>query len=340
VSYTVLPVLQIVAGEAQPLNTPVEFSVVIADLPGTTVEWDWGDGSPVEAGATSPGTEPGTLDVLNTHAFASPGPFTITLTVDYGAVTQTATVEYSAGLAPDIVSVTGPVAPIPESTTASVTVVFEDDSEAHTVTFDWGDGSSMTTVNLGPGEFEASASHPYFDPDAYTVTVTVTDATGLSDTETVFVVVYDPNGRRMWGLGDVDLDADHNLGFGFFVRNTKWFGPKGAFAFDVDNCSVAEVLQWQCIGFPNELVFVSTDVDEFYVLGDWAVATGTGYIVGDSGTYDWALVVGDESPDEIRVRIRDASDPSIVVFDTNPGDWVFTEPTIDIDSGIIKIVTR
>ena len=194
---------QVNAGSDQTVDEAdmVSFSGSFTD-PSTsdthTIEWDFGDGS------TSTGT------LTPTHAYGDNGVYTVTLTVtddDGGEGTDTLTVTV-LNVAPSISAlVMNPpnpanpefILPIVQEPlfTASASDVGSDDL---TFTWNWGDGSATTATifyndgvapDLYPspgGTYPFSSTdqkgHVYSAPGTYTVTLSVTDDDGGTDTAT------------------------------------------------------------------------------------------------------------------------------------------------------------
>jgi PKD repeat protein len=141
----------------------------------TTYAWDFGD--------TAVGT-----GINTTHEYATPGTFTATLTVtDAAGLSSTATASITA-------TNTAPVATIlarPASGLVPLTVAFDGssstDAENNIATYAWdfGDGSNESVIGT---------THVYNSGGVFTVTLTVTDAFGLSSqaTTTVEVVTNQP----------------------------------------------------------------------------------------------------------------------------------------------------
>jgi len=122
----------------------------------TTYEWDWGDGA-TDSGVTA------------SHTYASYGTYTITLTVidDLGAMdTESKSVRLNA---PPVASFTASVDKKTVTVDASGST---DDGMIVSYAWDWGDGTT------GTGKI---ASHVYGAYGTYTITLTVTDDGGLTD---------------------------------------------------------------------------------------------------------------------------------------------------------------
>lgn len=133
----------------------------------TAYSWDFGDGSSAGTGATP------------SHAYATPGTYTITLTVT-GSEGLTASVSHT------LTVVGAPVAIPALSTThlvAGSPVSFNGSSSTGGISaYAWTFGDGAT----GSG---ASPSHTYARAGTYTVTLTVTDASGFTATRSLSVVV-------------------------------------------------------------------------------------------------------------------------------------------------------
>jgi PKD repeat protein len=196
------PFTQLVNVVAPPNQEPVAQFVATAtgssvafdgsgsrDADGTIASWAWdfGDGSPVstDAGSTS-------------HVYASPGVYTVSLTVtdDDGApsveFTDEVTIEPPVNLRPDAQFV---------ATTTGLSVAFDgsgsSDSDGSIASWAWtfGDGSSSTS---------ATPTHVYAAAGAYVVSLTVTDDDGATDSVTQSVTVVAPIPADSDGDGVVD----------------------------------------------------------------------------------------------------------------------------------------
>ena len=176
-------------------GTPVTFDgTASSDPDGSIVSytWDFGDGS------TGSGATPG-------HTYAADGNYTVTLTVtddagDTGTDATTASIG-AVGNLPPVSDANGPY-----SGTAGMPVAFDGsgssdpDGSIVSYTWDFGDGST------GSG---ATPSHTYTTDGNYTVSLTVTDDAGATDTATTAATIgqgnlppaADPNGPYSGTVG-------------------------------------------------------------------------------------------------------------------------------------------
>ena len=142
------------------------------------VEWHWD----FDDGTTSDEQNP-------THQYPNGGTFEVTLTVTdsrgvTGSVTKTLEVEGPPNEAPTIDEITfepeNPAAEGDVEFTATITDPDQPEGTAFEYAWDFGDEATSAL---------ASPTHSYAEDDVYTVTLTVTDAQGATDTATVEVSV-------------------------------------------------------------------------------------------------------------------------------------------------------
>ena len=183
--------------------------------------------------------------------------------------------------------------------------------DTHTCAASWDDGTnSAGVVAEANGSGTCTATHTYTTPGVYTISMTVTDDEGASDTEQWLVVVYDPNGGFVTGGGWINSPAgayrpDPTLtgraNFGFVSKYKKGATvPEGQTEF-----------QFQT----GNLNFHSSSYQWLVVAGSKAQYKGTGTING-SGSYGFLLTAYDGSPDRFRIKING---PSGVVYDNKFG---------------------
>jgi DNA/RNA endonuclease G (NUC1) len=245
-----------------------------------TYAWDFGDG------ATGTGVGP-------THAYADNDAYTARLIVtDPDGVADTAFATVTIENAPPVItSLTTPAAPITVGATATVALTFTDagSADTHTISVSWGDGA--TTADL---------THAYTAAGLYTVSVTVRDDDGGTDSRTAasFVVVYDPNAG--------------------FVTGSGWFGSSS----DKEQFHVVARYKDGVIASDASvsldrtgLTFTSATVEWLVLQPGRAKVGGTGTLGGSAGTYQFLLTAVD-GLDGVRIKIWNASG---VVFDNQPG---------------------
>jgi len=153
------------------INTTLEFDGSASSDPDGTIasySWDFGDGT-TGNGMTA------------THSYTTPGSFNVTLTVtdDTGASDSAGTTAVIRDTVnqPPTADANGPY-----NGTVGIPVAFNGTSSSDTdgtvVRYDWDFGDGTTDVDAGP-----APSHTYLSDGSYTVTLTVTDNTGNTDTD-------------------------------------------------------------------------------------------------------------------------------------------------------------
>ena len=174
--------------DANPNSSVSDFTATI----------NWGDGSGTQSATVSDSN--GVFSVVGTHSFGQNGTYTATITVtDADGATQTATSTVVVGTLYAGIQSNLTVASFTDGDTSALASSF-------TATISWGDGkSSSGTVTGGNGVFSIQGTHTYavdsFDQPGgvYTLTVTVSDASGETLTSNGTVAVVRP---PMAGLGD------------------------------------------------------------------------------------------------------------------------------------------
>ncbi|HNT78690.1 MAG TPA: PKD domain-containing protein [Anaerolineae bacterium] len=171
----------VAAFTATPLQGPAPLAVTFSNLSAPAADisayhWDFGDG------ATDTAISP-------THTYAAGGSYTVTLTITgteesvaltrsaYISVTNDAPVDQppQAYAGPDRSTAEG--APL----TFTGVITDADTPTGHTIVWNFGDGTTLTGA-LTP-------THTYGDNGIFTVTLTVTDTTGLSASDILVVTV-------------------------------------------------------------------------------------------------------------------------------------------------------
>jgi PKD repeat protein len=243
----------------------------------TAYEWTFGDGATATGRASN-------------HEFASSGTYAVTLTVadDAGGtdtVSKTVTVgaEISTAAPSASFTATPSTAWVREGIAFDATGSTDPDGTIVTYEWDFGDGETATGRTMG---------HSFDSPGAYTVTLTVVDDAGESDTASKTVHV----GRSSAGPA-ASFTA---------TPSSPWVGE--GIAFDARGSDVSN----------------GTIVSYEWAFGDGTTATGTvtGHSFDASGTYTVTLTVADDagrtdSVSEI-VSVAGANAPPSASFTTRP----------------------
>jgi hypothetical protein len=247
-------------------------------------------------------------------------------------------------VAPVVGAITAPGDPVPIGTEIAASADFTDAGipDTHTATWNWGYDSSAGTVNQGAGGGSVLDHHTYNEPGVYIIELTVTDDDGASDS-TIFqyVVVYDPDGSFVTGGGTIYSPAGAYLGdptltgmanFGFVSKYKKGASvPIGHTEF-----------QFHAAG----LDFKSSDYEWLVVAGARAQFKGTGTITGLAGSFKFFLtaidgeVNGGGGSDKFRIKIWDAADENIMIYDNQLDAELDADPTTVIQSGSIVIHSK
>jgi PKD repeat protein len=149
---------------ASPTSGPTPFTTTFTDTTiGSPTSWSWDFGD----GTTSTLQNP-------SHTYATPGKYTVTLTVGgAGGATSTKTrTDYVEAL-----PLSADFSAAPTFGAVPLTVNFSDTSIGTATTWSWSFGDGGTSTQQNP-------SHTYTSPGTYTVTLTVTNASGGSSTRT------------------------------------------------------------------------------------------------------------------------------------------------------------
>ena len=164
------------AGTA-PLEVSFDAGGSTDDVLIDSYSWDFGDGT---------GTS---TEVSPTYTFTTPGEYTVMLTVTdnegaQGTTTVTITVD-APNEAPNAVADATPTSGLVPLDVAFSSAGSTDDIAIVSYSWDFGDGSAPST--------EENPSHTYTTSGSFTATLTVEDAEGLQDTDTVLITVETPD---------------------------------------------------------------------------------------------------------------------------------------------------
>jgi len=261
-------------------------------------------------------------------------------TTDFlGATSEDQCLPIGENADPVITVIIAPTAPVAIGTPVEVSAPFTDadSGDTHTCTIDWGDN---TTSDGAVAELTCAGSHSYTAAGVYTVTVTVTDNSDGSDSESFeYVVVYDPNGGFVTGGGWIDSPA------GAYVADPDLTG-KATFGFVAKYKKGANVpdgnTQFQFKA--GDLHFHSSSYEWLVVAGSDARFKGVGTING-IGNYGFMITATDSAingggvQDAFRIKIWDIDNGDAVVYDNQPDEADDSTAATAIGGGSIVIHT-
>jgi PKD repeat protein len=316
-------------------GAPVSFDGSLSSDPDGDVlvfAWDFGDGN------TSTLANP-------VHTYADNGEYAVCLTVTdpFGAAVTGCTIAYISNVAPTVAPIHVDATMVKVGKTIHANADFTDPGilDTHTAVWDWGDGSvSSGAVTEVSGSGNVTGSHAYAHPGEYKITLTVTDKDGDSGMA-IFqsVVVYDPKdfvtgGGWIWSPEHACKDAcgkiKGKINFGFVAKYNKNLEvPSGQTEFQYKD---------------GNINFHSTRYEWLVIYGAKARYQGVGTING-SGEYGFILSAIDGKlnkgggGDKIRMKIWNLATGE-VIYDTQPGDDDFADPTTPVNGGSINIHDR
>jgi PKD repeat protein len=280
---------------------PINFSVYSNN---TSYLWDFGDGDTSNQ-ATA------------VHQYTSNGNYYVTLTVSNSCGNTAKSI--------DSISIGNSVIPDAEFVAASETMcpgdefIFMPDNFGAQYLWDFGDGSTSNTINLFDGT--NYINHSYVSSGSYKVMLTITNACGNSDTDSIFVNVSQTANSNDMGFEiaspkyGVDYRTCENIAFlGYGGSNIQW-----NFGDSTTNSSSAPLHSYNNPGTYRITVSISNGCGGSKIFSDSIVVTG-------------ACVIG--IPEE------KYSNSSIKVY-PNPTDGKFTFEIEDIytdEVGEVKII--
>ena len=279
---------------------------------------DWGDGT-TAPGTVTQGAGSGSVDA--THVYTASGTFTVSVTVtddDGGVGSDTLTVIITSTDAPIVNA--GPDATLTEGDTFASAGSFTDpDSTSWTATVDYGEGAGPQTLPLNPdGTF--ALSNTYEQDGVYTVTVTVTDDSGLSGSDTATVTVGNANPA-------VDAGPDTGLVEGDTLTSAGSFVDPGVLDAHTATVDYGEGAGSQSLPLNPDGTFALSNLYEED--GIYTVTVTVNDADGGSGTDTATVTVSNANP--------------IVEAGANqtgaPGDSFSLDPATFTDAGVLDTHT-
>ncbi|MFC1818970.1 FG-GAP-like repeat-containing protein [Thermodesulfobacteriota bacterium] len=208
--------------------------------------------------------------------------------------------------APTIVAISVPknIVAVNEEVSFHAQFVDPDELDTHFAVWDWGDGtSSYGVVDYSGSTLTVTGTHVYASAGVYSVTLSVTDAFGESDTSTYqYVVAYDP-------------DAGFVTGGGWIYSAEGAYIPNPLLAGQANFGFVSKYKKGTTVPTGNtEFQFHAGDFNFHSDNYDWMVVTGGNFAkfkglgaINDEGTYKFQLWAGDETgiegEDTFRIKI-------------------------------------
>ena len=326
-------------------GSPVSFDGSASSDPdgdALTLTWNFGDPN-TAGGGTGSGAAP-------SHVYKENGTYTVTLTVSDGkggsdTKTTTATV---ANVAPSLGALTVPVAPIalqPGGTTVAVSGGFTDpgtlDTHSGSLSCDGGVAGAVSASAVN-GSGSGSGNCTFSAAGVYTVSMTVSDDDGGSDTETAagYIVVYDPSSGFVTGGGWINspagaLAADPSstgkANFGFVAKYLKGAtSPSGTTEF---------------VFHAGSLDFHSDSYEWLVISGARAQYKGAGSIKGRPGMVNFLVtgidgdVSGGGGVDKFRIKIWDAV-TNASIYDNQSGQLDDSPAATALGGGNISIKSK
>jgi hypothetical protein len=269
-----------------------------------------------------------------THTFPKAGVYTVTVTVlepcSYSGATHSFDVQIE-NTPPVIENFEGPIDPYALGFEGFVAGTFADPNtdDVITVEVDWGDGTVTTpSFDLVGSLGSLDDSHFYSTPGIYTITLTVRDDSGGSDTaEYESAVVFDPDGKSISGSPEVVV-GDVSDKVNFSVKYDKKTGnPEGHLNYTHKDAD-------------GKAKFEAEEIQYLWIFGDWAFTQGQGTLDSTGEEYEFLLVILDGArtgtDDMFRFKLWNANTLE-VFYDSQPGDSSYASPTTVPTKGNIKV---
>ncbi len=218
---------------------------------------------------------------------------------------------------------------INSSITASASFIDANSSDTHTVVWNWGDGTTSNgTATESNGSGSVTGSHTYTAAGVYTISLTVTDNQGASNTSTFqYVSVYNPTSQGLFSAGQRYMSPA-----GAYIANTSLTGTvKFGLSYKYQGTVPTGDKQFTINFNATNFIFNATSVTSLVTSNNIGTLRGTGTVNG-SGTYTF-LVSGNGNANTIRIQIKDQS--GNVIYDTQPGTADTATPATSVTGNVI-----
>ena len=226
------------ATEGQPFAGQTVASFCDPNLTDTadyTATIAWGDGTsspppPVTVSPSGVSACGRTFDVKGDHTYTEEGTYTLTVTItDTDTPSNTATATSTANVSDAAIHAACAADPVATQSFSGNTATFLDDNSFATkadfsATINWGDGTTSSgTIGGGPGSgpYTVSGTHTYTSTGAFTITTTITDDGGATDTATckVFIGAFPTANGGTFVVGDLEATGP---GAGLTWWSSQW----------------------------------------------------------------------------------------------------------------------
>jgi VCBS repeat-containing protein len=305
-------------------GSTIALDGTVSDVEGDdfTTAWTYAAGAGVDAGATCSFADATAVDTTITCTDDGTYTATLTATDEHGAAGSDTVDVTVTNAAPVLNTLTPSTYSAEIGTAVTVTGEYTDAgrNDTHVCVVDWDDGTAPETVAgvTVNGSGSCSANRTFTTPGVYTISMKVVDDDGgESNSMTVMISVFDPNGGFVTGGGffnspagayAADPSATGRANFGFHSKYQK--GAK------------VPIGQTEFQFKAGDLKFDSDAYEWLVVSGARAQYKGTGRLNGVSG-YKFLLtavdgqVSGGGGADKFRIKITDSA--GVVVYDNRIG---------------------